>query len=94
MIKLNDKIKSTININSRWSGLLSKLISLTRNYSKYDTIWEINSKSNSDFYLAIKFKTNKIEYIGWLKLNLYKNNGRIHILDKEVSEMEELIRNR
>jgi hypothetical protein len=89
-LQVNDTIKKENNKDSNWSDYSASLIGINGDKDKWDNDWSILSDSDSDYYLGIKLTADN-EKIGWIMLNLNKKNGKISIIDKELTVSNELI---
>jgi hypothetical protein len=90
-LSINDTIRNNNNNNSIWNSFPADLIAISRHYENWDKKWNIISDLTSDYFLAYKLKTNDSEEIGWILLNFNLESGEVTILDKEISNSEELI---
>ena len=89
-LQTNDTIRKENNKNSNWIDYSASLIGINGDNDKWDNDWSIISDLDSDYFLGIKLKGDT-EQIGWILLNLNTNNGEISIIDKELTDSNELI---
>jgi hypothetical protein len=89
-LQTNDTIRIENNTNSNWSDYSASLIGIKGDNDKWDDDWSIISDLGSDYFIGIKVKGD-IEKIGWILLKLNTNSGEISILDKELTDSNELI---
>lgn len=68
----------------KWLGYDASIMSTRRSGQVWDDRWTIDSEY-SDYYLAIKLAVGDSELVGWMKLDLDDKNGRIKVIDIELS---------
>ncbi len=96
-----DTIRMHSDSNAIWTEYEAGLMSINGNLIgeinegvyeyEWDENWTIYSDLTSDFFLGFKLKKSDVEKIGWLLLDLNKENGEISIIDSLISESDELI---
>lgn len=86
----NDTIRKENNLNSNWSENSASLVGINGDRDKWEKDWSVISALHSDYYLGIKLNGDT-EYIGWILFNFNTSNGEISIIDKELTESNELI---
>lgn len=89
-LEAGDIIKKTASNNQQWSKNGAGIIYKKRNGQEWDENWTINSNSISNYYLGIKLKNGNSDKIGWIKLEFDTVNGKVYILDYEISNIDEL----
>lgn len=62
-------------------------------YYKYewDDNWNIIYDGAPDFFLGFKLKTSDPQKIGWILLDLNKENGEISIIESKLTDSDELV---
>lgn len=76
--------------NKNWYRFEADVISKKRTYEVWDKIWTVESNLTENYYLGIKLKSGSSEKIGWIKLEFDTANGKVYILDSEISSLDEL----
>jgi len=89
-LEVGDIIKKTASTNQQWSKYGAGVIYKKRDGQEWDEDWTILSNSISNYYLGIKLKSGSSEKIGWIKLEFDTVNGKVYILDSEISSLDEL----
>lgn len=83
-------IKKNNTENQQWLPYGANVISKKRTYEVWDEIWKVESNLAENYYLGIKLKNVSSEKIGWIKLEFDTVNGKVYILDSEISSLDEL----
>jgi hypothetical protein len=84
----NDTVSFTPTSTMIWNKYQADLIAK----NGLDSIWTILSTNLiGDLYLGFQLKTSNLNYIGWMKVDIHKNNGMISIINMKLTESESLI---
>lgn len=89
-LKNGDVVKKTTSTNQQWSKYGAGVIYRKRVEQEWDENWTVQSNAISNYYLGIKLKNGSSEKIGWIKLEFDTVNGKVYILDSEISSLDEL----
>jgi hypothetical protein len=92
-LQINDTIKKENDTNLVWIDYAANLIGIRGDNDKWDKEWTNISDLHSDYFLGIKLKGDT-EQIGWILLNLNTKSGEISIIDKQLTQSNELIINK
>lgn len=90
-LDINDTIKKVSNTNSDWNGYSGDLISIDRDYQKWNRTWTIISEQKDYYFVAYKLILNDSEKIGWISMDFDTINGEMTITDGDYSDNQELI---
>jgi len=68
-------------------------IKTNEGYYKYewDDNWNVRADITSDFFLGFKLKTSDPKKIGWMLLDLNKENGEISIIESKITDSNKLV---
>ena len=87
----NDTIKRNRQEDYLWESFPADLVSINRLDQHWDKHWKVLSESETDYFLAFQKTVENNSHIGWLKLEIDTLSGTISLIDKMISESEELI---
>lgn len=83
-LKAGDSIfKTFIDTTLVWSDSSEYLTRINWDGSKWEEYWSINATHNKPYYLVYKLADGASDKIGWVKLGINQDNGKITLQDFE-----------
>ena len=89
-LNVNDTIRKT---DPDFDIYPANLILIRRQFQYWEKVWKIDSgyENATNYFIGFKMATDDSVQIGWLLFNFDSENGKIFIIEKEISNADELI---
>jgi hypothetical protein len=93
--QFNDTVTKDVTNPLGWAVYGVEVVTITSSPFVWPDEWKISSSTIQDaYYIALKIKDDDGYKVGWVKIKIDKTNGKVSIVDKELTDENSIIINR